>query len=259
MKPQTPQELVKLAVEQKLIQQYLYKYRKIDSNLEKILINNEMWFSSPIDFNDPFDCQIKVDTNNNYNEIFDFLKKNLVDLSIEEIGKISSDLYLNPEKWDNFVNQSSRETINSNGICCFCSNFDNILLWSHYADNHKGICLKFDVLKDLDFFVYPLNIIYQRNYPVFNYLKNKERLTDFLIKTKSDDWSYEREVRVLKFEKGLHSFRKAALVEIIFGCKTTDLEIDRIKSLVSSNGYAKTTFKMMKTKDAEFGLDIIEI
>jgi hypothetical protein len=30
------------------------------------------------------------------------------------------------------------------GIYCVSTNYDDVLMWSHYADSHKGICLEFD-------------------------------------------------------------------------------------------------------------------
>src|SRR4029077_1056950 len=31
------------------------------------------------------------------------------------------------------------------GLICFCEDWYNTLLWSHYADKHRGMCLGFDV------------------------------------------------------------------------------------------------------------------
>ena len=33
-------------------------------------------------------------------------------------------------------------------ICCFSTDEKSILMWSHYADYHKGICLRFRAIKD---------------------------------------------------------------------------------------------------------------
>ena len=27
------------------------------------------------------------------------------------------------------------------GVVCFSESYDNIIMWSHYSDNHKGFCL----------------------------------------------------------------------------------------------------------------------
>ncbi|MCX6543487.1 MAG: DUF2971 domain-containing protein [Acidobacteria bacterium] len=33
------------------------------------------------------------------------------------------------------------------GALCFCRSWNNALLWAHYADKHRGICLGFDVTR----------------------------------------------------------------------------------------------------------------
>lgn len=35
----------------------------------------------------------------------------------------------------------------SRGILCFSRGWYNPVLWSHYADKHRGICLGFDILE----------------------------------------------------------------------------------------------------------------
>jgi hypothetical protein len=30
-------------------------------------------------------------------------------------------------------------------VCCFCERRDSILMWTHYADQHRGCCIEFDV------------------------------------------------------------------------------------------------------------------
>jgi len=79
---------------------------------------------------------------------------------------------------------------NEHGVICFSRNWSNPLLWSHYADKHKGICLGFDVpekdAEDIDYVVSGLQC-------------NKHSVDrDFMLKllsTKYEDWRYEDEVR----------------------------------------------------------------
>ncbi len=253
-------ELVKMTVQQGQIQRHLYKYRTLNSNLDKILINDELWFSNPNDFNDPFDCQIVVDSNNSQQEIEQFIIKNsLTPVSSIEATRLAKIMISKPQEWDKIVNETIQTQINASGVCCFGGNADNILLWSHYTDSHKGVCLKFDVLADLDFFVFPMKVTYQPNYPIYNHLKNQTQLVDSLIKTKSDVWTYEEEVRIVKLKPGLHKFKKTALVEVIFGCKSNESEIKRIKDLANNNGYSHLKFSKATLKIRQYGLDFVSI
>jgi len=38
---------------------------------------------------------------------------------------------------------------NDFGILCFSTKWSNPLLWSHYADRHKGLCLAFEAQDEL--------------------------------------------------------------------------------------------------------------
>lgn len=81
-----------------------------------------------------------------------------------------------------------------NGILCFSQTWQNPLLWSHYADRHKGICLGFDVDEKL---VMPVR--YVRNRPLLDMrLLIQEKDTETLMRvlsTKYAHWKYEQKMR----------------------------------------------------------------
>lgn len=100
---------------------------------------------------------------------------------------------------------------NNQYIICLCADNKNRLMWSHYADNHKGFCIEYDFdLHNLENnFVYP--VIYSAMRPkipweIFitanntdNQEVNKNLLPYLLLLllTKDEVWSYEREWRIL--------------------------------------------------------------
>jgi hypothetical protein len=248
-------ELVTLAVHQKQIPQYLYKYRTIDS-AEKLLDNNSLWFSNPEDFNDPFDCQIYADADNSEEELRELIRRTVtVPISEKAISKLASDSVNIPGKWEKILNDSIKNIMKKTGICCFAGNPSNLLMWSHYTNSHKGICLKFDILEDPDFFVFPMPVHYRTDYPHYNHLQNKDEIIKSLILSKSNEWEYEGEHRVLKVNKtGLFEFRKECLKEIIFGCRSTDDDIKKILNLANQKNY-NIIFKKAEKKKREYGLD----
>ena len=104
----------------------LYKYRKVDENTLSIFINDEVYFSSVKSFNDPFDAQLNL---------FDGLKafaENSEELKFPDdhsrIKQICDD-----------ANKELADT----GVFSLSSTNNQILMWSHYADHHKGICIGF--------------------------------------------------------------------------------------------------------------------
>ena len=91
---------------------------------------------------------------------------------------------------------------------CFSEDFKNPLLWSHYADKFHGICLGFEV-KTYDY-AYSSNVHqvrYKRSRVGFDdvgidYVDGELIIVDSikarnLILTKSQDWRYEEEWRIM--------------------------------------------------------------
>jgi len=94
-------------------------------------------------------------------------------------------------------------------IGCLCTNYKNKLMWSHYADSHKGFCIEYDY-SDLvvdDHTVLPLPVIYSDERPLISWkaaLDNspenvEEAVVQFTkgLLTKDNIWSYENEWRIL--------------------------------------------------------------
>ena len=95
-------------------------------------------------------------------------------------------------------------------------------MWAHYAHEHEGVCLKFDLLKDTKAFSSLHKIVYTTDYLNFNFITDPSRVNDILTH-KSVDWMYEKEYRVLKInEVGLGDVKPEALVEIAFGFRMSN-------------------------------------
>jgi hypothetical protein len=79
-------------------------------------------------------------------------------------------------------------------IYCLTPHPDLTLMWSHYADNHRGICLEFST-ENNDLFSNACKVSYRKEYPQWSLHTMDEYLEVFL--TKSDDWKYEEEYRII--------------------------------------------------------------
>jgi Protein of unknown function (DUF2971) len=86
-----------------------------------------------------------------------------------------------------------RETM---AILCFSRNWDNLLLWSHYGDSHKGICLGFDISDGEPGANYDTDVRYQPNLLQIRCWEDLPDVADRLRRTKHESWSYEQEVRM---------------------------------------------------------------
>jgi hypothetical protein len=82
------------------------------------------------------------------------------------------------------------------GMLCFSRHWENPVLWSHYADGHKGVCLGFDVAEDvLDEVTYVDDLLTARLGDEDDPSCIPQDLQDFLFLTKFRHWAYENEVR----------------------------------------------------------------
>lgn len=144
------------------------------------------------------------------------------------------------------------------GMICFCQNWHNPLLWSHYAKRHEGICLGFDIA---DEFVRKVSYVDTRT-PLNLPLSKEEE--DRLLYTKFSGWKYEEESRVwLKLEEKDenntgHYFcefsEKIKLCEVIAG-PLCDISKSEITKAIGNSGH---DVQLVKAKIADDSFYIIK-
>lgn len=88
------------------------------------------------------------------------------------------------------------------GLVCMSSTWQSPVMWAHYGDKHKGVCLAFDVMDKggLEVNYHPKRLALRSTRPAD---LTPEVLTQ-LFTTKSAEWSYEKEYRlIINFEHAL--------------------------------------------------------
>lgn len=146
------------------------------------------------------------------------------------------------------------------GLICFCNDWDNPLLWSHYADKHRGICLGFDVDRRR---ICEVNYVEERSeFPK----QPSEDFANRLFSTKYAGWKYEREWRATfqfdERENGHYFYYYGAeplmvLREVIVGlnCDTTEEDVRAARATHSNTieiikaRLAFKTFRVVKKQD----------
>ncbi len=253
------------AIIRRLRPQYLYKYRGFNASTIENIYNSELWFACPYQYNDPFDNQLDYNYNFNEDSIGNFAQ--LVHEIIAHIPSnalnetptfewVVNELKSNDKYLHNMADGIVSHITATNRICCFSSKQNNLLMWAHYADSHKGICLEFDTLKDLDTFSSTVPVQYVKKYPYLSIINNFEAIISRCILTKSKEWKYENEYRVIEnltpSERDLllnnsikqqsnvpikKRYKDESLRRIIFGCGalqigTNSNEINKIEKFV---------------------------
>lgn len=222
----------------------IYKFRSWSNPYHKrCLTENELYFSEPNEINDPFDFRIfldysLLDTAQKKRDYFTRAFQKIGDKEIlNEFESVEAAMEFHlkeitdhPEEVQNYLNKVEENRLNRFRILCFSEIYDNILMWSHYADNHQGYCIGFD---SNSFHGIPAismgPVHYSHEYPKINPLEI-ESYQSIVTRcfTKALEWKYEKEfrvVKVLKKEERLKNIKEFSnqhlIKEVILGTHMT--------------------------------------
>ncbi|AEA45614.1 DUF2971 domain-containing protein [Fluviicola taffensis] len=220
-------------------EKYIYKYFPINEFLFRVLINNELFFANPFNFNDPFDCQFQLnliegsEAEQEWNRNLDSVLTESDHLLIDRLNLRNN---LASGLTPHFIEGVSKLI----GVTCFSEKPDNFLMWSHYGASHSGVCLKFDWRMHKEYFQ-GTRVVYEDNLPVAEYSSSQgfQDQIPRIVLTKLTHWSYENEVRsVITTEnnKRTPSFNPKSLSGVIFGDKTNNTDIELIKRIIALHG-----------------------
>lgn len=195
----------------------IYQYRKIDNNLFSNLLNYKIFLNDPKNFNDPFDCPVFNGPN---------YEKNI----------------------------SVRNVLEKIKISCFSEFNNSILLWSHYADSHKGICIGYKIdqnyLKENNIHLEKVIYINSSN----NDIRNFKSFLSSTFFQKNEVWAYENEYRILGFDLSSNVIQSPEIVSITFGLKADESDISAVQKIFSNNDIK---FSKVKPKENDYiNLDI---
>ncbi len=240
----------------------LYKYRPDNEHTLDILRNNEFYFSFVEEFNDPFDCRVSVVLPTNKEQWETHAKEHHID---EDLAG-SAIKWLEVINFDTEIIMQQYEKSNFHTITLYCLSeiSDNILMWSHYANSHRGICIGFETMIDQNSLCiktddatlnHHINPVYHRTLLAdkVKYQSKRPEPYDFLFSdhhhlyeffnTKSIDWRYEKERRITMpyrdVNKRMIRYEKSALKEVIFGCKTSDEFKQQVMKLIKDEYSSK--------------------
>jgi Protein of unknown function (DUF2971) len=253
--------------------EYFYRFTTIERAVE-ILTECKIFFPSPADFNDPFDCKFRpiVTASRLKRERYarELVRKRnpiMPKRSIKEFAKLGASKASFEEGARRLMARINRSV----GILCVTEKNDSILMWSHYADKHQGVCLQFRGLEN------PLRVIYCDDYPTVEPLdyepfidrqdataraKQKEMIERMYL-TKAKDWNYEREWRIVDWaaarrgSRGFHPLAPDVLVGVILGCRITDHDKQKIMDCISRSKARPKLYQAVQSP-VSFTLDISE-
>ena len=237
-----------------------FKFCGGNKNLLESLVRSQLYFARPENLNDPYDCQV------------DLTK------SLERAISLATDerkVVLQQALQGRTIFGQINNDIKNFGVCSFSATLLNQALWAHYGDEHRGICLTYAIPED--FVNDPSNSIF--GFSGVNY--GNDRLTEFFLNyqfdnteadlsdfaidamkivltNKSEDWKYEKEVRMIKPEPGPMKIPAEFLKQICYGLRTSERDKGFVSELVNGK-YANVVFAEFQPGEANFEFRVVEI
>lgn len=223
----------------KAVPRLLYKYCPINKYTSDMFCQGVIWLSSPKCFNDPYDCKPV------YEEMSENEKKELCKIQLKhETPRMASDeideaveVKFTKEDCDRLVTERIRILINkidSTRIFCTSELYKSVVMWSHYADVHRGICIEFDTSKIPEGTSFHI-VNYEHERPSIHLLRDLEILGKKTVSFKSREWAYEKEWRMVLLPlDNCKSCRRELSIDpglitgIIFGEQISDDDLKRV-------------------------------
>jgi hypothetical protein len=187
-------------------------FRYLPPKRVDFLRDEEVCFTPPLRFNDPFDIRpvFAPVTNRAYlkrklkesepsfEPLLAGLPRKEKKMLTRQVNKAAMAEYLkDPSKHaERYQTELPKRVNASTGVLCFSGVKDNLLMWAHYADSHRGFVVEFDTEDEGFRRLGELHQVrYRKDRPLFDVVKGPD-MAIFLLK--SQDWDYEKEFRIFR-------------------------------------------------------------
>lgn len=239
----------------------LYKYKDVSKYTLEIFINKEIYFPVSSLFNDPFDSQLLPSS---------FVQE------LKDLGYLlESDRLSSHEPY-------VKERLLNYGIYSLSKKNDDILMWSHYAKSHTGICIGFSEkithhFSDYDWPFWVYDVVYEVDHPFKKILEDfntrtrfnsgnkfldhcqlSQALLDAALTVKHENWQYEHEVRVISEVNGVQGILPSAIETVVLGLNISNSDEHTIRSILSNSEWNHVRLYRAVRGKAALKLDIVE-
>ncbi|MCE6993069.1 DUF2971 domain-containing protein [Dyadobacter sp. CY323] len=179
----------------------LYRYHSISTRTIIGLEKESVWVSDPSTFNDPYDSAAALYRRDEDITLTGWDESgNEIKYAVKDFTGLGKTL----RKYDGLRSQKYADEIRKSlRVCCFSQNKNSVLMWSHYADQHKGICVEYDFTgleKDELMLKWMYPVVYSKSLfgtPISDVEKIKASIGKLFSLHKHKIWSYEREWRLI--------------------------------------------------------------
>ncbi len=147
---------------------------------------------------------------------------------------------LGHDGYTRYIEQQQRNDIaQAISLCSFTEGNTNNLMWSHYTNNHEGICIEyqselFDFLKTLEGFLVFWKVNYSDEPPTVNSLEKFTSKIEKIMFNKQSEWKYEREHRIIfisSMDENFIPIDKKFIKAVYIGSRTNFETIEKIQKI----------------------------
>jgi hypothetical protein len=240
----------------------LYKYRSFNNRTLDQLVADQLFFADPGTFNDPLDTRPSLHADLDADTLEDILRQLVEERIKAEMGAAARAIKYRGPKTHNHIAVHSRrhaEQVIANvryhatnpdyendddparflfghhieeelwrrydkGIVSLAERAECPLMWSHYGDQHKGVCIGYSIPDGAEQGLYKITYGGSRLVEasaVASMLEGdnaaQRKVDEAVLSRKADEWGYEREWRLVG-PRGLQD-SPLELEEVVFGMR----------------------------------------
>lgn len=239
---------------------YLYKYTPFSSNSLGPLCRTEVFYSDPEKFNDPFDSKLFI-----HNDVGDeFYTKLWIQVLSKittrvEIQNIHAKAAYESSEYGSWKSNETAKTVYEScvldaikgiffqkmkrkGVLSLAEKWNCPLMWSHYGDQHKGICMEYRLQgRQKKIAIDKVNYDSSRKVCLSEICKfllsdsddSRNKLIQMIYYNKAKEWRYEKEWRVLYQQPGVAGSAPFLLNAIHFGIRADHAVLKSLIKLFS--------------------------
>ncbi len=235
---------------------FFHYQRLVEAHLIELLAKRTVKLSRPDTFNDPWDCRVhyRVPSDQPGRQrllqwLTDRHRERFPQISEAERVRVAREFMSEPAKLEaafvEMEQQMYKALCQLYRVYCLSEFCDSPLMWAHYTDSHKGVCLEFDALAA------PFTrqngatkVEYRTTYPADDIITAGYAP----LITKSQVWAYEAEWRIVAEERGVAqapgtiktdndflTLPTGVLKSIIIGCLASEESRQLVASLVRTH------------------------
>jgi len=282
-----------------LLPTIFYRYRGFNTSTLDSLCHDRLFFAHPGTFNDPLDCSPTIECDSSLEEQRDLLavliRRRVTSEVLASLGRarikgarasthankrahleaeyeLASIAYNATGRDDGLSKVKAEELLLTSeiqqelrryyerGVCCFSTTHSCPLLWSHYGDQHKGLCIGYGLDRqpkpEMHRVVYGGSRLVSTSVIIKALVledeNSKKELDRKMLLQKAREWRYEKEWRLLGIQGEVES--PLLLKEVTFGLRCPESVVYAVIQALSGRRERSVRYYKMAEKRDRFSL-----